>query len=327
MRKHLWRIFFISSRNPVPLRYVDLQINGLAGIDLNSIDLPTGAWHAACLALGQDGTSNFLPTLITDSVERLSHKLKRLGELVSASTGPSEAIPLGIHLEGPFLSSIPGYIGAHPSQFARDADLEQMKRWHEISQGNIRMVTLAPERDPDGACTRWLADQGVVVAAGHTDASLDQLKLAIDNGLTLFTHLGNACPMLLPRHDNIILRALSLRRYLRYTMIADGHHLPYWLVADWVDRIGSDRVAFISDAISAACLPAGIYRLGERSVRVGDDGVPRSEDGSHFVGSGMTLGMMDRHLARHCPWSAEARTKLFRDNAAEWLGIDLHATP
>ncbi|MFN9605987.1 MAG: N-acetylglucosamine-6-phosphate deacetylase, partial [Planctomycetota bacterium] len=77
------------------MRYVDLQINGLAGIDLNSIDLPTGAWHAACLALGQDGTSNFLPTLITDSVERLSHKLKRLGELVSASTGPSEAIPLG----------------------------------------------------------------------------------------------------------------------------------------------------------------------------------------------------------------------------------------
>jgi N-acetylglucosamine-6-phosphate deacetylase len=308
-----------------PLRYVDLQINGVAGIDFNSIDLSSDAWSEACLALGQDGTGYFLPTLITDSVERLNQKLKRLGELVTTSTGPNAACPIGIHLEGPFLSSVPGYIGAHPSQVARDADLEQMKRWQEISQGNIRVVTLAPERDPTGACIGWLADHGVVVAAGHTDASLDQLKRAIDNGLTLFTHLGNACPMLLPRHDNIIQRALSLRRHLRYTMIADGYHLPYWLVADWVDRLGADRVAIISDAISAACLPAGIYRLGERSVRVGDDGVPRSEDGSHFVGSGMTLGMMDRGLAQYCPWPAETRTKLFRDNAAAWLGIDLHA--
>jgi len=304
-----------------PVSFVDLQINGLAGIDFNAEQLSEQAWRVACEALSKDGTRYFLPTLITDSVEALEQKLKRLGPWIDSPSLAGYAQPLGIHLEGPFLSAEPGFIGAHPGEFARDVDLELMKRLQDLGHGKIRMVTLAPERDSGARCIRWLADQGIVVAAGHTDASLDQLKRAVDQGLTLFTHLGNACPANLPRHDNIIQRALALRNFLRYTLIADGYHVPYWLLNSWIEILGEDRVAIISDAISAAGLPAGMYRLGSRNVHVGQDGVPRSEDGTHFVGSGMTLGRMAQTTVQHCPWSSEVRAKLFRDNAMRWIGL------
>ena len=106
---------------------------------------------------------------------------------------------------------------------------------------------------------------------------------------------------------------------LRYTMIADGHHLPSWLLEAWIDLIGVDRVAIVSDAISAAGLPAGMHRLGEQVVAVGKDGVPRSPDESHFVGSGMTLGRMDRQLSGRNRFPADVCRRLFRDNAAAWL--------
>ncbi len=302
------------------LNYVDLQVNGLAGIDFNASQLSPDDWNTACRFLRQSRTEIFLPTLITDSLERLNAKLARLASYCRESARNGDfAEGAGIHLEGPFLSPKPGFIGAHPAQHSRDAELDSFKRWVDLSQGMLRMVTLAPERDPKGHCIRWLADQGILVAAGHTDATRDELQRSIDSGLSVFTHLGNACPMLLHRHDNIVHRALSLRSHLRFTLIADGHHLPYWLLHDWVKTIGDNRVAIVSDAISAAGLPPGIHQLGDRKVAVGQDGVPRSEDGSHFIGSGMTLPMMDQQLAERCPFSDETRKRVFHDNAKSWL--------
>lgn len=307
------------------MNYVDLQINGLAGVDFNSPDLSDAAWNEACRALHRDGTARFLPTLITDSIEALDHKIDRLGKLLELQHGTDQSIAEGIHLEGPFLSPLPGYIGAHPHRHAQPADLDLIQRWQDLSQGKIRMVTLAPEQDPSGQCVRWLADQGILVAAGHTNATLDELKRAIDYGLTIFTHLGNACPMQVNRHDNITQRAIALRNQLRFTVIADGHHLPYWLLRSWVEAIGTDRVAIISDAISAAGLPPGMHRLGDRTVAVGNDGVPRSEDGSHFVGSGMTLGMMHRRLSELDLFPAETLQTLLVDNANRWLANATHS--
>jgi N-acetylglucosamine-6-phosphate deacetylase len=301
------------------MHYVDLQVNGLAGVDFNSLDLSDALWIEACRALHRDGTRRFLPTLITDSIEALDQKMVRLGKLLELHPEADQSIAEGIHLEGPFLSPLSGYIGAHPQRHARQADLDLIQRWQDLSQGKIRMVTLAPEQDPSGQCVRWLADQGILVAAGHTNATLDELKQAINNGLTIFTHLGNACPMQVNRHDNIIQRAISLRAQLRFTMIADGHHIPYWLLQSWVDTIGSDRIAIISDAISAAGLPPGMHRLGDQTVAVGNDGVPRSEDGTHFVGSGMTLGMMHRQMKERHLFPAETLQSLLVHNATHWL--------
>lgn len=306
---------------------IDLQINGLGGIDFNQKNLSSDSWHRAIELLGKDGTSCFLPTLITDSVDALCGKLKNLASLCIATgnlaRAPSRAV--GIHLEGPFLSAETGYVGAHPHQHAIPMELDHLKRLVESADGWLKLVTLAPERDPTGRGIEYLVQQGILVAAGHCNPSIDQLRLAVDAGLSLFTHLGNACPPTLPRHDNILQRVLAMRDSIRVTLIADGYHLPLWLLNSWVDWFGEDKVSIISDAISAAGLPPGVYTLSDRKVDVGIDGVPRSEDRTHFVGSGTTLGRMKSKCRNELNWSETRIEKLFRNNAAKWLGLQGHA--
>jgi N-acetylglucosamine-6-phosphate deacetylase len=306
--------------------YVDLQINGIGGIDFNESNLSALSWERALEWLAQDGTTDFLPTLITDSVDSLCLKLANLSRLCEASVQKPEGAckAVGIHLEGPFLSDQVGYIGAHPKQHARPLKLDAMKRLVDAANGWIRLVTLAPECDPNGRGIEYLAQEDVLIAAGHCNPSIDQLRCAIDSGLSLFTHLGNACPASIPRHENIIHRVLSLRDSLRVTLIADGFHLPLWLLDSWVDWFGEDRVAIVSDAISAAGLAPGIYQLGAQKVAVGADGVPRSADQTHFVGSGATLGRMRNLCESHLSWSSERIEKLFKTNAAQWLGLPSH---
>jgi N-acetylglucosamine-6-phosphate deacetylase len=303
--------------------YVDLQINGIGGIDFNESNLSALSWERALEWLAQDGTTDFLPTLITDSVDSLCLKLANLSRLCEASVQKPEGAckAVGIHLEGPFLSDQVGYIGAHPKQHARPLELDALKRLVDAANGWIRLVTLAPECDPNGRGIEYLAQKDILIAAGHCNPSIDQLRRAIDSGLSLFTHLGNACPASIPRHENIIHRVLSLRDSLRVTLIADGFHLPLWLLDSWVDWFGEDRVAIVSDAISAAGLAPGIYQLGQQKVAVGADGVPRSADQTHFVGSGATLGRMRNLCESHLSWSSERIEKLFKTNAAQWLGL------
>ena len=306
-----------------PRGYVDLQINGIGGIDFNESNLSALSWERALEWLAQDGTTEFLPTLITDSVDSLCLKLANLSRLCEACVqkplGSCKAV--GIHLEGPFLSDQVGYIGAHPKQHARPLELDALKRLVDAANGWIRLVTLAPECDPNGRGIEYLAQEDVLIAAGHCNPSIDQLRCAIDSGLSLFTHLGNACPASIPRHENIIHRVLALRDSLRVTLIADGFHLPLWLLDSWVDWFGENRVAIVSDAISAAGLAPGIYQLGAQKVAVGADGVPRSADQTHFVGSGATLGRMRNLCESHLSWSSERIDKLFKTNAAQWLGL------
>jgi N-acetylglucosamine-6-phosphate deacetylase len=303
--------------------YVDLQINGIGGIDFNESNLSALSWERALEWLAQDGTSDFLPTLITDSVDSLCLKLANLSRLCEASVQKPEGAckAAGIHLEGPFLCDHFGYIGAHPKQHARPLELDALKRLVDAANGWIRLVTLAPECDPKGRGIEYLAQEDILIAAGHCNPSIDQLRCAIDSGLSLFTHLGNACPASIPRHENIIHRVLSLRDSLRVTLIADGFHLPLWLLDSWVDWFGENRVAIVSDAISAAGLAPGIYQLGAQKVAVGADGVPRSADQTHFVGSGATLGRMRNLCESHLSWSSERIEKLFKTNAAQWLGL------
>lgn len=302
---------------------VDLQINGLFGVDFNQPAVTQEQWTLARSRLFEDGTTHFLPTLITDSIEALCGKLRGLASHCAHEPDKEGlATAVGIHLEGPFLSSEPGYVGAHPREHARPLHLDELKRLVDASEGQLRWITLAPECDPTGVGIEYLTRLGIRVAAGHCNSSLDQLRRAIDHGLGWITHLGNACPASLPRHDNVLNRLLSLRTELSATLIADGHHVPWWLLELWIECFGEDQVAIVSDAISAAGLPAGVHRLGERTVDVGSDGVPRSEDRSHFVGSGATLGVMRQRCEKEFRWSEERFRKVFTTNASRWLGLE-----
>ena len=251
-----------------PTDLVDLQVNGYAGVDFNRDGLTADDLHAACERLAGDGVVGFLPTIITDTLPAMTGRLRRIAELRHGDPLARRMVR-GLHVEGPFLNPTPGYIGAHPAEHARSADVDAMDRLLDAAGGLVRVVTLAPECDPGLRVTRRLADAGVVVSAGHCDPSPDQLDAACDAGLSLFTHLGNGCPAMLPRHENVIQRVLSRGHRLTVTVIADGVHVPPPALTNYVRLLGVDRCVVVSDAVTAAGLGPGRFTLGRWELEVG----------------------------------------------------------
>lgn len=271
--------------------YVDLQVNGFGGVDFNQDNLEASDFFAACHSMRHTGVARFLPTIITAPIETMVHRIERLADL-SAADPEIDAMVAGIHVEGPFLNRGSGFIGAHPVDAARIASIEDAERLIEAGAGRVKLLTLAPECDPESKVTAWLADQGIAVAAGHTDASLDQLRQGIDAGMTLFTHLGNGCPGLMHRHDNIVQRALACADDLTISFIADGHHVPLFALSNYLRCIDPDRVIIVTDAISAAGLGPGRYELAGQIVEVDDDLAAWATGRQHYAGCATSMDRM-----------------------------------
>lgn len=297
----------------------DLQVNGYAGVDFNGPLLEKEDLDKVCEALKHDGVGGILATFITDDLELMSSRMARLVELRSGNR-EWEHLIRGIHIEGPFLNETRGYIGAHPVEHARPAEVEAMKRLLESAGGLTRLVTLAPERDEGFAVTRFLSGEGVCVAAGHCDPSQEELEGAIEAGLKLFTHLGNGCPMELNRHDNIIQRVLSLRDKLWISFIPDGAHVPFRTLRNYLDLTGTDRVVMVTDAIAAAGMGAGLFHFLGREVRIGDDLVARSPDGSHLIGSTITMPKVRERLADELGFSSDEIRQVTEENPRRLIG-------
>ncbi|HEV8606834.1 MAG TPA: hypothetical protein VGQ99_15930 [Tepidisphaeraceae bacterium] len=277
--------------------YFDLQINGYAGTDFNSDDLSPEAFSKSLTALQRDGVAQFLPTIITDTLSTMCARLARLAHLRNHHPLARQMIP-GLHIEGPFLNESPGYRGAHPADTIHPANPDEMQQLLDAANGLVKLVTLAPERDPNFKTIQLLARNNIKISAGHTDASLDQLNAAIDHGLSFFTHLGNACPMQLHRHDNIINRALSLSDKLFLTFIADGAHIPLFTLKNYLKQSNPDRSIIITDAIAPAGLGPGRYKFSRWDLLIEDDLVARSPDKSHFVGSAITMRQSEQNLLK-----------------------------
>lgn len=298
--------------------YVDLQVNGFAGVDFNADDLADEELHKACLRLREDGAKGFLPTVITSDLEGMAKRLARLAEFKLSDPLGSEMI-LGVHIEGPFISNTPGYVGAHPPDSVRPANLDELKLLLGAADGLTRIVTLAPELDTDLQLTRHLSDLGITVSAGHCNPSLDQLRAAIDAGLSMFTHLGNACPAEVPKHENIIQRVLSLSDQLWISFIADGAHVPFTALGNYLRAAGPERCVVVSDAMSATGLGPGRYPVGDQSVYVGEDQIPRADVGSHLVGSATSISQMAAKLRRDLKLSESNINQLISANPSAIL--------
>lgn len=245
----------------------DLQVNGYAGVDFNADHLTVEQFENACRQLKADGCTEFLPTIITDTISSMEAKLIAIRSAVQQSAEVSSMVR-GIHVEGPFLNAADGTAGAHPRQQICPADLDLMKRLIDASGETIRLVTLAPECDADYAVTQYLASHQIVVSAGHCDPTIDQLKAAIDHGLSMFTHVGNGCSLKQDRHDNVVQRVLSLADQLWCCWIADGIHIPPFALQNYLKVAGCERSIVVTDAMAAAGLGPGRYSLGSQQVIV-----------------------------------------------------------
>jgi N-acetylglucosamine-6-phosphate deacetylase len=252
---------------------VDLQVNGFGGVDFATADV--GGYRRAGEALLECGVTAFQPTLITAPEEDL---VAALAHLPREPIGPRV---IGAHLEGPFLS--PLRLGAHPVAARREPDPELLGRL--LDAGRVSEMTLAPEREGALELIDILNARGVVASCGHSDATAEQAGRAFDRGAATVTHLFNAMRPLGHRDPGIAGAALA-RDDVIVQVILDGHHLAEE-TARVVWRAAAGRIALVSDAIAAAGVGDGSYRLGNVDVEV-RDGVARREDGV-LAGSSMTL--------------------------------------
>jgi N-acetylglucosamine-6-phosphate deacetylase len=301
-------------------RFFDLQVNGYGGVDFNADDCREADVEHVCQRLAAEGVEGILATIVTAPIPAMERRLQRIAAMRRASRVVRETIA-GLHIEGPFINPAVGYRGAHNEEAIRPAELDDARRLAEACDGCLRLFTLAPECDEGLQVTRWLAGQGVAVAAGHTDASLETLHAAADAGLRLFTHVGNGCPLLMHRHDNIIQRALALHDRLWLCFIADGVHVPFFALGNYLRACGLERAVIVTDAMQAAGMGPGVYGIGANRVEVGEDLAAWAPGRTHLVGSAGTMPRSADNLRRHLGLGAGEVRRLTRDNPRRAIGL------
>jgi N-acetylglucosamine-6-phosphate deacetylase len=239
--------------------FIELQLNGAFGHDFTA--QPGTMWLVG-EALARHGVTAFLPTIVTSPRGTIDAALDAQGNPPSTTGG---ALPIGLHVEGPFLS--PDRAGAHDPALLRDPDLDELRGWTD--EPGIRILTIAPERAAAMDAIRLLAERGVVPAIGHTDADAATATAAVDAGARYATHLFNAMP---PFGHRVPGAAGALLADPRVTvgLILDRHHLDP-IVVSLVERMARGRISLVSDAIAALGLPDGTYGLGSMEVEVRDD--------------------------------------------------------
>jgi N-acetylglucosamine-6-phosphate deacetylase len=239
--------------------WMDIQVNGYAGHDPNAADADASTTAAMVRALWPAGVSGSCITICTESE---AHILGNLRAIVAACAADPlvAASVVGIHVEGPHIAAEDGPRGAHPLRHVRPPDIAEYRRWQEAAGGRIRIITLSPEYEEAIPYIRAIVADGVVASIGHTSASGDQIRAAVDAGARWSTHLGNGAHALIRRHPNYIWDQLAEDR-LSAGFIFDGHHLPPAVMKTVLRAKGVERTVLVSDAVSMAGLPPGRYTL------------------------------------------------------------------
>ncbi len=260
--------------------FVDLQVNGFAGVDF--LGTNGDGYAAAGDALLETGVTAYLPTFITSDEADLVTALRAVP---SRTRGPRI---LGVHLEGPFLS--PYRLGTHGLAARRDPDPALLERL--LAAGPVRVMTLAPELPGALELIDLLHARGITVSLGHSDATAAEARAAFDRGVRTVTHVFNAMRPLAHRDPGIVGAAL-VRSDVIVQAIVDGVHLDSDIVR-LLWRLAEGRLALVTDAIAGAGLGDGTYALGEIEIVVADD-VVRREDGV-LAGSALTMVEAVRNL-------------------------------
>ncbi|MFF0386171.1 N-acetylglucosamine-6-phosphate deacetylase [Streptomyces sp. NPDC004286] len=259
----------------------------------------------------EHGTTTLVASTVTDDLDVLARQAGLLAELAE------QGDIAGVHFEGPFIS--PCRKGAHSEALLRDPDPAEVRKLVDAARGHARMVTLATELPGGIDSVRLLAEQGVIAAVGHTDASYEQTVAAIDAGATVATHLFNAMPPIGHRDPGPITALLEDGR-VTVELINDGTHLHPAALQLAFHHAGADRVAFITDAMDAAGSGDGRYWLGPLEVEV-RDGVARLVEGGSIAGSTLTLDRAFRRAVTVDRLPVADVVKALSANPARLLGL------
>ncbi len=267
--------------------FVDLQVNGFAGVDFNS---PAADLERALNAIFSTGVTRFFPTVITGAPDVMLAALRNLA--TARESLPNGQAIEAIHVEGPHISPEDGPRGAHPKQWVRQPDFTEFQRWQDAAQGLVRLVTLSPEWPGAPRYIEQITQHGVVAAIGHTRATPEQLRDAVAAGATLSTHLGNGAGSRTRTEDFIEYQLTEPR--LAASFIVDHHHLPDDFLRRALDLKGVDRSILVTDAVAPAMCPPGPYMLGSVEVELRSDDRVTLRGAERLAGSSLR---MDRAIA------------------------------
>ena len=301
--------------------WIDLQVNGYAGVDFNAPGLTVEAVKAVTERLAADGTAAFLPTLVTGDPEMLIGTIRTIMAARKRYAECERAI-LGFFLEGPFISPEPGAVGTHPVEWVRLPDLALFGRFQDAAEGFVKIVNVAAEVQGAPDFVRAVSAQGVVVSLGHQMAtSPTQLEPCLAAGAKAFTHLGNGIPNSIDRHDNIIFTALVEDR-ASVMFIPDGHHLPDTMLKLYCRAVPLKRLIAVSDAQYPAGMSPGEYEVCGAHARLEKDGLLWNPARGCLVGATSPIAKMMRLLAERVGLAPEELRAIGRDNALDLIGMN-----
>jgi N-acetylglucosamine-6-phosphate deacetylase len=288
--------------------FIDIHSHGGGGASVVGADPQAVAQFAR--AHRQHGTTTIVASLVSAYYDSLAHDVAVLAELTQ------EGIIAGTHLEGPWIAM--KYKGAHDPGTLRDPDPDEVDKLIGIGKGTIRMVTLAPEYPHGVDAVRRFVAAGAIAAVGHTDATYDQVRAAIDAGASCSTHLYNAMRPVNHREPGPIV-ALTEDERVTNELILDGVHVHHASAAFGV-RAAEGRVVLVTDAMTAAAGEDGEYMLGDLAVLV-VDGVARLVDGGAIAGSTLTLDAAVKFAIQQVGMSPEAAFAAATSTPARMLGV------
>jgi len=315
--------------------YVDLHIHGSAGYDV--MDDTAEALPAIEQLLARHGVTSYFPTTVSAPMEMTLRALERLADAIEncelerarvherprerkSAEGKSRALPLGVHLEGPFISH--ARRGVHPSEHLLAPKLSTFEQFWQAARGRILMMTIAPELEGAPEVIAEAARRGVCVSLGHSDADFEAAGRGIAAGARHATHTFNAMRPLhhrtLDHRSPGILGAVLTDRRVSADIIADGVHLDPSIVKLFAQAKGPEQTVLITDAVSATGMPDGRYRLGSFEVDVRDGKC--MADGK-LAGSVLTMDRAVQNLARFAEWDLRQAIAAASRNPARAAGI------
>jgi N-acetylglucosamine-6-phosphate deacetylase len=277
--------------------FVDLHIHGAGGHDL--MEGSVEALHAVAFTAAKHGTTALVATTVTASEERTARSLGALARCIASEGNRRPPVArrqpvaeiLGVHLEGPFIN--PLRRGVHPEEWIQLPSPALLERLLEAAQGSARILTLAPEMPGGLELIEQAWRRGLVVALGHTDATYEQARQAIERGASHAAHVFNAMRPFAHRETGVIGAVLTFPE-VTAELIADGVHVDAPAIRLLVTAKGAERVVLVSDGTAATAMPDGRYRLGTFAVTV-SNGVARDDEG-RLAGSTLTLDRALRHV-------------------------------
>lgn len=294
--------------------WVDLQVNGHNGVDYSSPELTADEIIRSAEELYNSGTEIFLPTIVTSSDELYRRNLPLIKNTVE-KYGIGKNIP-GIHMEGPMLT----VKGSHNPEYIQPCSADKIQEYFDISNGFIKLMTLSADAENAELAIKKAKELGVVVGLGHHEANYSQVAMAASVGASVLTHLGNACPNMVGRHENPLLSGLA-EDSLSAMIITDGHHLPAELIKIILKVKGSKKVIVTSDACSLCGSKPGRYQLWGNDAVLEVNGKLHNPSKNCLVAAAATLSMCMDFLTSLDILSNEELLDVGRNNALKLLGL------